>query len=114
MFVALLPATGEVIHHYVGGHAMVYIGQLIQLLGGGVLATPCRRVNGLQLAAHYRALKDQDVWTQTAEGLLTHVSIPQSSWRHSCLTPIHVKRGRHYKPSWIHCQASTPPGVQII
>ncbi|DAZ90089.1 TPA_asm: hypothetical protein PROPHIFVLQ01-1_2 [Mycobacterium phage prophiFVLQ01-1] len=79
---------------------MVYIGQLVQVVTGSIVAIPCRRVNATQLAVQYYALRHQDVWSETDDGLMTHVSVPVSlSWQdRPCSTPIDVRRGPRRQP----------------
>lgn len=104
LFVAIYPSVGEVIYHHVGPHAMVYIGQLIQLVTGSVVVIPCRRVNAAQLAVQFYALRQQDVWTETDDGLLTHVSVPiDLSWQERpCAAPIDMRRGSKWRPRGGH------------
>ncbi|DAZ89891.1 TPA_asm: hypothetical protein PROPHIFSAT01-1_2 [Mycobacterium phage prophiFSAT01-1] len=74
---------------------MVYIGQLVQLVTGSIVVIPCRRVNATQLAVQFYALRHQDVWIETGDGLLTHVSVPiDLSWQDGpCSASIDMRKG---------------------
>ncbi|KRQ72623.1 hypothetical protein AOT83_04440 [Mycobacteroides sp. H001] len=103
LFVAIYPSVGEVVYHHVGPHAMVYIGQLVQLVTGSVVVIPCRRVNAAQLAVQFYTLRHEDVWIETDDGLLTHVSVPiDLSWQERpCAAPIDMRNGPKRQPGGI-------------